>query len=162
MNAKLINPFVLAAYNCIETMTGITPEREKPYIKEDALSRSDLTGTVGFVAKGVLGSLSLGFQAETIIKIYNIIVNENETRITREIQDLAGELTNIITGGAKKEFSKFGLSFEISIPLVARGKNITIHHQVNTPVIVLPFTIEESPFLLEVAMKIKSKSSPLV
>ena len=157
MNVKMINPFIKAVLNCFETMAGITPERQAPYLKDTALAQGDITGIIGFAEKNVLGSVSLSFPLASILKVYNIMMGETETRITREVQDLAGELTNIVAGGAKKAFSESGISFHISIPTIVTGKDHTIHHQLSTPVLVIPFKLEDSPFLLEVTMKVDSR-----
>lgn len=154
MNVELINPFIKSVYNCMETMVGIAPVRLAPFLKENALAQGDITGIIGFAEKNVFGSVSLSFPSKTALSIYNRTMNETETRLTREVQDLTGELANIVVGGAKKEFAKSGLTFHISIPTIVVGKNHTIHHQIDTPVIVIPFKMDEDEFMLEVTMKI--------
>jgi len=154
MNVELINPFITAVFDTMETMVGMTPTREAPYVKDHALPQGDVTGIIGFAEKDVIGSVALSFPIETILKIYNLMMGESESRITREVQDLAGELTNIVAGGAKKQFSQSGVSFHISIPTIVVGRNHTIHHQLNTSVLVIPFHLEKHPFILEVSMKL--------
>jgi len=157
MDVELINHFLNAVYECMETTVRIQPERQSPYLKDNHLTQGDITGTIVFAEKGVMGSISLGYPAETILKIYNILADGTESSLTKEVQDLVGELTNIVAVGANKEFSQSGISFKISTPIVIVGKNRTIHHQIRTPVTAIPFLLDKSPFTLEVTMKTELK-----
>ncbi len=162
MNAEIINPFVRALFDIFETMVGLTPVREAPYIKNNSMSQGDVTGVIGFAEKDLLGSVALSFSNKAAIKVYNAMMDENITKLTPGVQDLVGELTNIVAGGAKKEFAKDGLSFHISIPIIVVGRNHAIRHQFNVPVLVVPFKLDEDTFILEVSMKIeKHKPKPL-
>ena len=156
MNAKLINPYIISVFNCLETMLGVQPQRQTPYLKDNSLTQGDVTGVIGFADKYVIGSVALSFPTETILSIYNRLLDEAETRLTHQVQDLVGELTNIIAGGAKKGFFQDGISFQISIPAVIVGRNQTIYYQLNTPAIAIPFLLDGSPFILEVTMKTES------
>jgi len=134
MNINLINPFIKGVVNTLETMVGIKPNRLDPFLKDSAQATGDITGIISFADKDIVQTIS------------------------REVMDLTGELANIIVGGAKQELAKLGLSFHISIPTIIVGKNHTIHHQMDTPVLVIPFTIDDHSFLVEVTLKIsKSK-----
>ena len=157
MNVKLINPFINAVSECFVTTVGIKPERQAPYLKDNALAQGDITSIIGFAEKNVVGSIALSFPNETALKIYNIMMGENETRPTHEVLDLVGELTNIVASSAKQEFAKDNLSFHISIPTIVVGRNHTIHHQINMPVLAIPFVLDNKSFILEVTMKFDKK-----
>lgn len=75
-------------------------------------------------------------------------------RISRDVEDSIGELTNIVAGGAKTVLAEEGLSFNISIPSVIVGKNHTITSKLDEPIIVIPFQLDKYRFVMEVSMKI--------
>ncbi len=62
------------------------------------------------------------------------------SEINDEVEDIVGELTNIVVGGAKIEFAGLGYSFNISLPLLVSGGAHVIKHKHDSPVLVIPFT----------------------
>ena len=139
----------------METMIGIKPNRLDLFLKEGSQASGDITGIIGFADKNIVGSVALSFPTDTALMIYNTMMKENVSSASREVMDLTGELTNIIAGDAKQELAKTGLSFHISIPTIIVGKNHTIHHQLDTPVLVIPFTLNDKhEFLVEITLKV--------
>ncbi len=153
MEVKFINPFISSVVNTMEMMLGLTPERKAPFLKENRLTQGDITGIVGFAEKQVTGSVALSFDERTALKAFSLVTGETTSRLSREVQDLIGELTNIVAGGAKTIFSEEDLSFHISIPSVVVGKDHLISHKVDIPVVVIPFVMEDMSFSVEVSMK---------
>jgi len=158
MNVEIINPFVNAVFNTFETMVGKCPTRESPYLKDNARAQGDVTGVIGFAEKKLHGSVALSFPSFTAIKVYNAVMGENVNRLTRDVQDLVGELANIVAGGTKQVLAEKDLSHHISIPTIIVGKDHSIRHQLNIPVLVVPFTLEGDPFILEVTLKLTNRS----
>ena len=54
MDVTLINPFINATINVLETMAFVTVTAEKPYLKKDNIAVGDVTGVMGLtgVAQG--------------------------------------------------------------------------------------------------------------
>jgi len=77
-----------------------------------------------------------------------------EKEVNRDVEDCIGEVANIVAGGAKTTLAGHGLSFNISIPSVVVGDKHSIRHRADTPVIVIPFTVKNYDFILEVTMKL--------
>lgn len=157
MKVEYINPFINSVNNTIETMLGVKAERSAPFVKDNLLARGDVSGLIGFADKNISGSVALSFPTGTALKIYRMMMGETVFKINSDVQDTVGELTNIVCGGAKQEFAKIGLSFHISIPSIIVGKGHQITHKQHTPVVVIPFSIEQSPFAMEITMKIIPK-----
>ena len=65
MDVKLINPFINATINVLETMAFITVEAGKPYLKSDNVAVGDVTGILGLTGI-VNGTISVTFQEECI------------------------------------------------------------------------------------------------
>ncbi len=158
MDVKYINPFIESTINCIEMMTGHSPQREQPFVKEGDMSHGDITGMIGFAAQNITGSVAVTFPRESALSIYNDMTGESVSVINREVQDSVGELANIIAGGAKSILAEQGLSYHISIPTVIVGKNHHIQHRSNTPVVVIPFSFNNMRIVVEVAMRLTGKT----
>ncbi len=154
MDVRYVNPFINSVINTVETMVGTTPEPKPPYVKKDQMTQGDITGIIGFAEKNISGSIALSFPEDAALKIYNAITGENIISISKDVEDSIGELTNIVAGGAKTVLAEEGLSFNISIPSVIVGKNHTISHKADSPVIVIPFALVKNRFSMEITMKI--------
>ncbi len=48
MDAKIINPFITATVNVLETMAFVKSEAGKPHLKKDNVAQGDVSGIVGF------------------------------------------------------------------------------------------------------------------
>jgi len=152
MNSEFIKPFLNAIDNAMETMIGISLTREKPFRKEGKSTAGDITGIIGFAAKNISGSVALSFPQETILKIYEAMMGAPADEANGEVNDVVGELTNIVVGGAKAEFANLGYPYNISLPVVVEGKGHKINHKHNNPIIVFPFSFENKDFSMEISV----------
>ncbi len=159
MDIRLINPFINAVFNTWETMLGVMPERDAPYVKDDALAVGDVSGLIGIAVDNLHGMVALGFPVDTALMIYTLLVGEVKTKITKEVGDAVGELTNIVAGGAKQELSQSGLSYHLSIPTIVTGAKHTLRSQTDSPIVVVPFRMGDQSFQLEVSLKLSKSVS---
>lgn len=150
MKAEYLNPFVRATRNVLETMAQTKLAGQKPYLKEGVATYGDVTGIIGMASETVEGSMTISFPAACILQIVSrMLMEEPKAEIDNDIVDAVGEITNMICGGAKAEFGKLGLSFNLATPTMVTGKGVEIHHHANVPIIVLPFQADCGTFVLE-------------
>jgi len=154
LKAEYINPFIESVHNMMETMMGVTPQRQGIKIKEEPLTSGDISGIIGFADKNITGAVALSFPIETALKVYQLMMDETAESLNSDVQDIVGELANMVAGGAKKAFAEAGYQFHISIPSVIIGNNHAIFHKMGTPVVVVEFLVEGKPFCMEVSMKL--------
>jgi len=154
VDAIYIDPFVEAVCNTMKTMLGEAPSRKELKTRNDNSAQGDVSGIVGFASNNVFGSVALSFPMETAIKSYNMMVGDNIDTFSDDVRDTVGELTNIVAGGAKKVYADQGLSFDISIPTIVVGKNHSLTHKGGTPVVTVPFSLGDYPFVLEISVKL--------
>jgi len=152
MDAKLINPFINATLNVLKTMAFVSTKPGKPYLKKDDMAQGDVTGVIGITGEAN-GSVSVTFDERSILKIVSNMFGEEMKEINGEITDAVGELTNMISGQARKELEEAGKVFEAAIPSVITGKNHCITHITHGPKIAIPFEIEEGIFTIEVCFE---------
>ena len=151
MDVRYINPFLEGAVNVLKTMAFVQPRPGKPYLKRDDLASGDVSGIIGLTGMAV-GSLALSFSEKSIIKIVNNMLGENFTEVNAEIRDAVGEITNMISGDARKRLEKDGLIITAAIPTVVYGKDHRISHVLGGPSIIIPFEIDEGPFVVDVCL----------
>ena len=153
MDAKYINPILDSMVNVLKTMAKLDPKAGKLELKKNNSVNGDVTGVMTMVSDKVKGSLAITFTKPVILDIAKRMLNEEITEIDDTITDLTGELTNMVTGGAKAIFDQQGYDFNMSIPSVVSGKNHTVTHMSDGPTILLPFTTEAGLFFIEVSFE---------
>lgn len=152
MDVKIINPFINATLNVLETMAFIKSEAEKPYLKKDNVAKGDVSGVVGFTGE-TNGTVFITFDESCIVKIVSNMFGEQMIEINDEIKDAVGELTNMISGQARRELEEIGEVFQGTIPTVVTGKNHELQTLTKGPRIAIPFKTDSGNFTIEVALE---------
>lgn len=150
MNADFINPFLSSLLNVLSTMAGMTLTPSKPRVKKDEVALGDVSGLIGMIGPQVKGSLSISFEESLIMEVMEKMLGERPTTINEEITDMVGELTNMVTGGAKRLLSEKGYEFDMATPVVVSGKQHSITHQADGPKILMPFDSEWGKAYIEI------------
>jgi chemotaxis protein CheX len=152
MDVTLINPFINATLNVLETMAFIKVTPGKPYVKKDNVAVGDVTGVLGLT--GIAnGTISVSFEEHCILTIVSNMFGETMERLNDDISDAVGELTNMISGQARRELEQMGKVFKAAIPSVVTGKNHSIRHYSDGPKIAIPFNTDGGDFTIEVCFE---------
>lgn len=107
-----------------------------PYVKDkDTVALKDFTGMIGISGnrKGfvyISGEQSL---YKELISIF--LLNDNPS--TDQIADMAGEVSNVISGNVRESY---GNDFMISVPIVFTGQPNNIKFPEDVPVFVIPIS----------------------
>jgi len=149
MNVEFINPFLTSLLNVMSTMAQMELVPEKPSLKKSDVARGDVSGLIGMVSEQAKGSLSITFDAALAIATMKGMVGEGPDEVNEEITDLVGEITNMVTGGAKRMLSEKGIEFDMATPMVVSGKEHTIHHKAKGPVVIIPLGSEHGKAYIE-------------
>jgi len=155
VNVEFINPFINGAMNVMEKMAFLKPKVGKPYLKKGNLGTGDVSGILGLtgIDTRMRGSLAISFKKGAILKIVSNMLGEKYEEINADVFDAAGEITNMISGQARKELTdKKGYSIEASIPTVVSGKDHTIKH-IKEFSIIVPFELDEGNFFIDVCIE---------
>lgn len=152
MDVKLINPFLNATLNVLETMAFVKAEAGKPYLKKDNVAQGDVSGVVGLTG-GAKGTVSITFDEACILSIVSGMFGEEMKEINSEIADAVGEITNMISGQARQQIEKIGKTIQGAIPTVVTGKNHKLISMTNGPKIAIPFKTDAGSFTVEVCLE---------
>ncbi len=148
----IIKQFVDATTNVLSTMANTTATPKTPYVKKDNVAHGDVTGVIGFSnPKGKSkGTMSITFTKQAALGIIGGMLFEDLKDITPEVEDAVGELTNMISGQARKGLVEIGLVFEGAIPSVVTGQGHTIRHVSSNAILAIPFDTPHGPIMVEV------------
>ncbi|MCH2055502.1 MAG: chemotaxis protein CheX [Thalassotalea sp.] len=149
MNVEFINPFLSSMLNVMSTMAMMELTPEKPKLKQGEIAKGDVSGLIGMVSEQAKGSLSITFEGSLAIATMKNMVGEGPDEINEEITDLVGEITNMVTGGAKRMLSEKGFEFDMATPMVVSGENHTINHKAEGPIVIIPLNSEHGKAFIE-------------
>ncbi len=142
MNVEFINPFLSSMLNVMSTMAQMELTPEKPKLKKNEVAMGDVSGLIGMVSPQAKGSLSITFDEPLALATMKGMVGEAPDEVNEEITDLVGEITNMVTGGAKRMLSEKGIEFDMATPIVVSGNQHMIHHKAKGPIVIIPLKSE--------------------
>ena len=106
----------------------------------------------------LVGSLALSFTEACILKVVSNMLSEEITAINSVIRDATGEITNMISGDARRTLQREGLHVSANIPSVVSGKDHLINHVLGGPSIIVPFNTAFGSFAVDICIKNAAKS----
>ena len=149
MKAEFINPFINSAINVFKTMAQVNPVAGKPYLKHDKLTWGVVSGVIGMAGDKASGNMIISFDQSCILKVVSNMLMEEFTEMNDDVLDAVGEITNMISGGAKRELGEMGFTFEMAIPIIIRGQSVELTQITKQPILVVPFETENGKFVVE-------------
>jgi len=150
MNAEFVNPFIISLVNVLKTMAHIELQIGKPRKKMDATAMGDVSGLIGMVGSNIAGSMSITFEEGLALQVMQGMLGEKPDSLNDEVNDMVGEITNMVAGGAKKDLAKKGFDIGMATPIVVSGKDHTINHKVNGHKMIMPFKAEGGKAYIEI------------
>ena len=148
----IIAQFVDATTGVLGTMAMTEAKAGVPFVKQHAGAQGDVPGVMGFSnPKGKSkGTMSLTFTAASALGIVSAMLYEEQTEINDVVTDAVGELTNMISGQARKGLVGMGMVFEGAIPSVITGPGHTIRHVSTSAILAIPFETPHGSLMVEV------------
>lgn len=153
MNVEIVNPFLDSIIKVIGTMANTEAVPGKLFLKTEKGAHGDVSGIIGLAGQKAKGSLAITFTESAILHIASKMLGEPVLEVDDVAADCVGEITNMVTGGAKKILSEKGYVFDMAIPTTVRGKNHVISHKTVGRIICIPFETPAGSFFVEVCFE---------
>lgn len=153
LDVNFINPFLLATLNVLEKQASTKAVQGQIYKKDPKEKfNGDISGVIGLVSEAFSGSVVISFPKDTFLKIMSRMLGEELTVINKDIEDGAGELTNIIFGQAKISLNEKGYGIKTAIPSVISGEGHSVLQMTDGPRVVIPFETDVGKFFVEICI----------
>lgn len=182
MQAAHINAFLESGTHVISTMTGmmgpehtLTPVlKGKPYVKTDKKGFGDISALIPMTGPNMNGIAIFSLNSEASAAIYAAMMSEDYAatmaalksadkdvakKKLEEIADGMGELTNQISGDARKKIAVLAenaLKLEAGTPTLMIGHDHIIKPDLQGILIAIPFGLDKIPeaaFTVEIGME---------
>ena len=134
MKAEFIDPFVSAAYNVFEAITGERPTRGQLSLRNSPFTTQQVTILAG-VNGEIEGTGIYGMSTETAQGIAGAMMCAEIDALDEMAWSALAELGNMITGNATTLLSQKGYDVDITPPSVIRGSNVEISTRVASIVV---------------------------
>lgn len=151
MKAEIIRPFLDSTVHVLGTMAFTKAKAGKPFVKGDNKAIGDVSGIIGITGDHE-GSLSISFSAKCICHIVSNMFGESIIEVNRDVEDAVGELTNMISGDARRVLEGNGVQLKAAIPTVISGPGHSVSHFLKGAVVAIPFATDGGDFTVEVCL----------
>lgn len=131
-----------------ETMIMMEISAGEAVTGQDVSISSNVTGTLG-LAGGFKGALAVHCPDEAAKAITGSFLGMEVEEIDEDVKDAIGELVNMVAGGIKSSLAQDGLDLQLSIPMAITGKSFRIAGMSGAERLVVPFTLAQGPFWVE-------------
>ena len=152
MEVKYINPFISASMSVFSTFAGLNSSPGAPSVRTRPLTDKDINGFIGLNGHGITGYFIINFATEFLQEIMATIFEHTQST-KADLYDLAGELTNMITGSAKAELSQKGFFFDVAVPKISHTTPAIPDDLKKNPIIVVPFDTRAGKFHIEASIQ---------
>ena len=139
MNVKFINPLLESTIRVLNTMAFMEIEPGKPQIKKDKTVNGDVTGLIDLKGAGISGWMALSFEKATILGVVKNMLGDDLDDIDETVADCVGEITNMVTGGAKADYANLDIDIDLARPVVLVGRDQELECSQPGQSILLPF-----------------------
>jgi len=155
VNADFISPFISAVQLTLKVQAQMEVTFEKPMLKSgQKIEDISIAAIISLVSDQFSGSIALCFPKDTFLKVYSQMIGEEISEMSKDTEDAAGEILNIIFGQAKATLNnKHGYTIKTAIPTVLTGTKMNVHNSSVQKAILIPFKSTLGNFYLEVSLE---------
>lgn len=140
-------------FTIFATMVNLKIRPGMPMLKDDDVGTGDVSAMVTMVSARAQGSVALSLPVAAVRKVALNMLGEDLDGPGHESQDLVGELTNMLVGGAKTIMVDKGYDFDMRTPQLYSGNEHRISHPYGGATVLLPVELEDTEFHLELNFK---------
>jgi len=153
--AEFLKPYTYATQFTINGIAGdvkLVEGASFPLKKTEKLGIG-ISGNVAMICDRFEAVMAIGFPTDTYLKLVSKMLGEEYKTLTHDIEDAAGEITNMVYGHSKKVLEQQGFKMEKAIPTVIRGEDHSISFRTAAPVVVVPYSSELGKFFVLVCVQ---------
>ena len=149
MDIVIIHALMDSLFTIFSTMMNTKIQPGVPAPKSGKAAKGEVSAMIGMQAPGTHGSIALTLPMPALSEISRKLLGHEITTADKDAADLAGELTNMLVGGAKRILSEKGLEFDMQIPQLLTGEGHEIAHYHSGQTVLLPVKVGEHEFYIE-------------
>jgi CheY-specific phosphatase CheX len=149
-SASFLNIFIESTKATLEEMATcniLNHSAPEIYNEEKLEEKIVIRGKLAINSEHFNGSFFISFPESTYLKMCSRILYEEVTSITKDNEDLASEICNIVYGKSKVMVGKLNMKLDMVIPTYNRENRISSPNSV----LIVKFATDLGPFYIKVA-----------
>ncbi|MDH5301949.1 MAG: chemotaxis protein CheX [Gammaproteobacteria bacterium] len=152
MDAKTVQVFVTAVDQVLSTLGGVHVVFKGQVAKHRGTPLGDVTGVIDMSTSLQAGSMALSFSKPLALAMSEKVLMHSAKKIDAEVQNLVGEVTNMVCGGAKHPLHEAGIDIGFASPVVLTGRRKKVPHTNQREATVLTLETSEGPLYVELSL----------
>src|SRR5579859_2836408 len=157
MRAEIINPFLQAASEVLESELGSPPERGTIGLQRSAYTSNEVTAVVAVTGE-VAGMVLFAMSEATARGMVSKMMGQDFLEFDALAQSGIAEVGNVITGRAAVLLSEAGYPSDLAPPMLLIGKN-TMISTLDVQRLVIPMETEFGSIEVQVALKLSGTAA---
>jgi chemotaxis protein CheX len=151
MRAEIINPFLQAASEVLESELGAAPQRGTIGLQRSAYTSDEVTAVVAVTGE-VAGMVLFAMAESTARAIVSTMMGQDFPELDALAQSGIAEIGNVITGRAAVLLSEAGFPSDLAPPMLLIGRG-TMISTLDVQRLVIPMETEFGKIEIQVALK---------
>lgn len=144
--AKIISETTEEIFNC---MIFIDVKPDPPLETGKEVLGCHISGLIGLTGD-LTAMLGIHCPRDVGLAVTGAMLGMEPEEIDADVKDALGEISNMLAGGIKERLSAQQINLELAIPTTVTGKSFTISAPKGSSRVVVPFTIEQGRFFVEI------------
>jgi chemotaxis protein CheX len=157
MRAEIINPFLQAASEVLESELGSPPQRGAIGLQRSAYTSNEVTAVVAVTGE-VAGMVLFAMTESTARAMVSKMMGQDFPELDALAQSGIAEIGNVITGRASSLLSEAGFTSDLAPPMLIVGRGSMIS-TLDVQRLVIPMETEFGQVEIQVALKLTSAGS---
>jgi chemotaxis protein CheX len=157
MRAEIINPFLTAASDVLESELGSLPKRGAIGLQRSAYTSDEVTAVVA-VTGDVAGMVLFAMAESTARALVSKMMGQDFPEFDALAQSGIAEIGNVITGRAAVLLSEAGFPSDLAPPMLLIGRG-TMISTLDVQRLVIPMETEFGSIEVQVALKLSTAAS---
>lgn len=141
INLEFLKTFIDATKFIMESFCSIkNVKHNRPYLyKPEEANDLAIEGKIVLKSSFFEGEFIIGFSKSAYLSILKIVLAQDDKEITKDNEDFAGEIVNMVYGQAKTVLNQSGHNFEKVLPTYHLNP---LKHHTKNPIVVVPLESE--------------------
>ena len=145
---RVIEAFSNGLRETLQMMAQVDVNFETARIENQWQKVGDVSGLIEFKSPPFAGSIYIHLPKEILFHVYEQMVGEKYTELSKDVLDSIGEISNMAYGVAKGKLNPLGFEFNMSIPKVCLTADL--NRVPGIPHLLIPFSIQSRKCQLEI------------
>lgn len=145
---RVIEAFSNGLKETLQMMAQVDISFEAARIENKWNTVGDVSGLIDFQSPPFAGAIYIHLPKEILFHVYEQMVGEKYTELSKDVLDSIGEISNMAYGVAKGKLNPLGFEFNMSIPKVCLTQDL--NRIPGTPHLLIPFSIHGKKCQIEI------------